>query len=142
AMLICCFVLVLSSTTVSGTYKGDYSDAYIYFTRLPFENNAFNLSKDFSSIDKYFKNNMKLLHANLTLYYLYYFSHLIGIYSSQDLKNYQEKYQTLIDSEKKKIKQSLEIEVDEDVSEKKHNDIEEDVSNFLQDLWSDKKLVF
>jgi len=137
-MLICCFVLVLSSTTVSGTYKGDYSDAYIYFTRLPFENNAFNLSKDFSSIDKYFKNNMKLLHANLTEFSLDYFSHLIGINSRQDLKNYQENYQRLIDSEKEKIIQSLEIEVDEDVSEKIHKEMEEDVSNFLQDLLSDK----
>ena len=139
AMVISCLVLALSSNTVSGTYKGDYSDSYINFIDLSFENNAFNPSEVFSSIDKQFKSKMKLLHVNFIEFSYDDFIHLIGTRSSQDLKNYQKNYQKLIESEKEKIIQFIELEVDEDKeSEKIHREMEEDITDFLKDLLSDK----
>jgi len=126
AIMLCCLVLAISSISVTGKTKSGYPDLYIFFD-AKFTEDTLNLSEKMTN-----RPTLNVIEIVLTD-----FAQLTNQKTNQHIKNHQQNYQSILDSTKDALKDSLNFKVKEEEMKKKiQTEIEEDATNFLEDILS------
>lgn len=137
AMLMCCLVLGISSIPVSGIYQDGYPDSYINFSENQLKDNASDLSGNLSMLENASSKNLGI---NLNFVQLLFkdFTVLTNMRMSNQIQNYQDYYLSILKSTKESLLESIGRDFDEQKEKERISyEIEEDVTDFLNDLLMD-----